>query len=429
MIIVDRVPGSTGSYTGSAIDEKEPNDPEHGGQPLSLPGAVRGRIDVAGDVDAFVIQVPRTGTLSARLTAVDDADLILEIQSETGEVLAASDNGPAKVAEAIPNLYVQPGTLRVVVREFVKKDAQKAPPRKPKKGAASQPATAPTPVGGRATPSQPYVLSVELGPPPEAGEEHEPNDTTAFADELPFGATGRGYVGTKKDVDNWKVALDQVPEDDALTIDVDGVPDVALKVAVLDATGAQIASRRGHTGESVSLRSLAVHDKTSLVFVVVSGDRPNPDASYSIKVGSAPLQVDEETEPNDTIAQANPLSDSPGAESGSRIGALAGGDVDMFKIPVAEAGRSLSLVIEPPSSLAVAVSVIGADEHVVNTGGSKKRGEVVRLSDVFVEPHAELYLKLTAAAGGSTGDEHYKLRWTLVPAAGPAAPPAAEETP
>jgi hypothetical protein len=124
VVIVDRI---TDRATGPTIDEKEPNDAKSGGQPVALPLSVRGRIDVADDWDVYKVTVPTAGTLRVTLSGIDDADLILEAQAPGGQLLAVSDNGPAKVAEAIPNLVVQPGTVNLVVHEYVK-----PAPKKPK---------------------------------------------------------------------------------------------------------------------------------------------------------------------------------------------------------------------------------------------------------------------------------------------------------
>src|SRR5262245_29988674 len=129
VVIVDR------SERGPAttVPEKEPNEDAARAQALPLPGAVRGRIDGAGDIDVYKVVVPAPGTLRVSVSGVDDADLVLELRQPGGEVLAASDNGGAKVAEGVPNLFVQPGPVLIVVREAVK--AAPKPKSKPKKGA------------------------------------------------------------------------------------------------------------------------------------------------------------------------------------------------------------------------------------------------------------------------------------------------------
>ena len=426
VVIVDK---ATDRVAQAPVAEKEPNDAKSGGQALTVPGAVRGRIDVADDWDVYKVTLPAAGTLRATLTAVDDADLVLEVQGPGGEIMAVSDDGPAKTAEAIPNLFVQPGTVSIVVHEYRKPEAKKAAPRPGKgqkaKKAAAEPAPAAAPAsGGRNEPSQPYVLEVTLGPPPAPGEEHEPNGETAFADDLALGAAGRGYIGWKRDVDMWKVALDGVRDDEALAVDVDGVPGVALRVAVLDGTGAQVVVRRGQPGAALSLRSVQIRDKNPIYFVAVTGDKPNIDETYTLRVATAAVVLDEETEPNDTPAAASPLADVPGTESGVRVGTLPAGDVDLYKLEAAPAERTLALALAPPSTVAVELSVVGEDGHVLaGPAASGKKGAEEKIAAATVPAGIACYVRIAVRSGGSD-TERYKLRWTVGAAEHPQAPAA-----
>jgi hypothetical protein len=420
VVIVDKI---VERATGPTVPEHEPNDAKSGGQNVTLPLRLEGKIDGADDWDVFNLAVPSAGTLRVTLSAVDDADLVLEAQSATGELLAVSDNGPAKVAEAIPNLFVQPGTVRLVVHEYRK------PAPKPKKGHAA-PASAPA----RTTPSGTYLLEATLGPPPvgaqavgDAGrgeatvvEEREPNNEAAFATELGLGATGRGYIGWKKDVDVWKVALEGVRDDDALAVDVDAVTGVALKVTVSDGTGATVLERRGATSAPLALRSVQIRPDNPVYFVAVSGDRPNADEQYALRVTTAPIVLDEESEPNDNPAQASPLADVPGAESGTRVGTLPAGDVDFYKLDAAAAPRTLAVTVTPPATVEVELSVLGSDGKtpVAGPAAGGKRGADAKLAAVAVAADAVVYVRVAARAGAS-GTERYRLRWALAAAAAP----------
>ncbi len=391
VVFVDRT--ATGGIT--PIDEKEPNDRASGGQPLSLPGAVRGRIDVADDWDVYAIDVARAGTLSVRLSAVEDADLILEVVDASGAVLATSDNGPAKTAEALPNVFVQPGAYQVVVHEFVKparKKDKKAPPR--------------------SAPSAPYDLVVDLGPTPEVGEERERNDEPAFADPLALGQAGRGFVGWRKDVDAWKIALDGARADDVLSVDVSAVPGVALRLALVDAAGKTLLERKGRTGQPLSAASVAVPAQAPFVFAVVSGDTANADERYTIQAQVRAAQLDEESEPNDTPETASPLADVAGTESGTRVGTLAGTDVDVFRLDPAPGPRSLSVTVEPPAGLDVEVTILGAGGKVLlGPVDAAKKGGAEKIVAAPVPPDAPAFVRVRAKAGAAT--EVYKLRWSV----------------
>jgi hypothetical protein len=354
------------------------------------------------DVDMYLVTVPTAGTLAAHLSAVDDADLVLEIADQNNQVLVSSDNGPAKTAEGVPNLFVQPGNYSVTVREFVKK---------PKSGK-------PAP---RTQPSQPYALDVELGPIPAPDEEREPNDDAAFSDDLVLGGDVTGWIGWKHDKDYWKLPLDHVPEDDALSVDVDAVPDVTLSAAVQDGTGAVLLERKGREGEGLALRNVAVKKGEPFYFVVVSGDRPNIDEKYTLKVTSTPFQVDEEAEPNDSPQTASPLADVPNADAGTRVGFLAAGDVDFYKLDPAATPRLLHLVVEPPGAIGAEIAVVGDDGKPVPGGGPVdpgKKGAPARLDDVAIGANMTAYVRVTNKSGSTTTDR-YRLRWSAVAVTAP----------
>lgn len=409
VIIVDKSERSALSETA----EKEPNED---GQAIPVPGAVRGRLDKAGDRDLYKVTLPVAGTLKVSLSAVDDADLVLEVRQPGGELIAACDNGPAKVAEGIPNLFVQPGPLVIEVREA--RAPAKPSKAKPKKGAPPPPPPAPSRTG----PSQPYLLEVRLLPPSAPGEEREPNDQSAFADDLAMGATGRGIIGWRRDTDTWRVPLEGVREDEGLSVDVEGVEGVSLKVSLVDGAGATLVERKGKTGASVSLRSVSVpggkegEGKGTTLFVVVTGDRPS-DESYTVRAQAAALVLDEESEPNDSPASASPLADVPGATSGTRVGTLAAGDVDCFRLDPADGARSLDVIFSPPASVDGSLALVAEDgSPMAAPVDAAKKGGPERLT-VTVPSGKPAIIKLVGKVGEA--GERYKLRWTVAEAAAP----------
>ncbi len=418
VVVVDR------SLSGVAlVAELEPNDETP--QLLALPGGAKGAINKAGDVDRYELEITQGGALSIKLSAVADADLMLELQDAAGVRVVVSDNGPAGTAEGMPNVVVQPGRYRAVVTEFVKKAAKKKP-SKPKKGA---PDAAPQAEAGRQVPSAPYTIEVTTLPLPVEGEESEPNDTAAFASPLALPGSGRGFAGWRKDRDVWKVPLTSVGEDEALSIDVDGVADVALRVAILDGTEAVLLERQGKAGEAVALRNVAVRTGEPHYYVTVSATaRGNSEEKYEVRASSAPLELDEETEPNDKPASAGPLADIP-SDGGTRVGFLGRGDVDFYKLDPAEGPRELHLTIEPPPGVDVVLSVVdAAGAPVTASADAGKGGAPEKLQGVPVAPGAVLYVKLSAKSSGE-GAERYRLRWSAAPAEAVAPVPGIDDEP
>jgi hypothetical protein len=403
VVVIDQTAGGA-----PIVAEKEPNDDPAAGQLLSPPGGVKGAIDKAGDVDVYSVEIAQAGVLSVKLSALADADLTLEITDAAGARLVISDNGPKNTAEGVPNWVAQPGAYRVIVREFVKKPAKaqkKAKAKAPDAGPASD---------ARQAPSAAYTIEAQLGPMPAADEELEPNESAAFARELPLPGSARGFVGWRKDRDVWQVRLADVREDEALNIDVDGVAEVALRVAVLDGTEAVLLERQGRAGEAVQVKNVAVRAGEPHYYVAVSATgRANFDEKYEVRATVAPLELDEETEPNDDVKRAGLLADVP-SDTGTRVGYLARGDTDVYKLEAAAAPRELHLTVEPPSGVDVVLSVVdeaGAPIAPSVDGGGA--GAVERLGGVIGAANQAVFVKLTGKAG--EGGERYRLRWSAAP--------------
>jgi hypothetical protein len=399
------------------VAEKEPNDKSP--QPLAMPGGVKGAIDGATDVDAYALTPSAPGTLALALATPPDADLVLELYDPAGAKIAASDNGPVGVAEGLPNVVLMPGTYKVVVREFVKK-GQKPP--KPRKGEK------PPPDAGATRAAAAYTLEATLGPLPPDGEEREPNDTAAFAGEVKLPGSGRGFCGWRRDKDVWMVPLAGVGEDEALSVDVDGIAGVALRVAVLDGTEAVLLERQGATGEAVQLRNVAAREGEPHYYVAVTCSKGNATEKYELRVASAPVELDEETEPNDTPAQAGPLSDIPGA-GGVRTGYLSRGDVDVYKLDPAAEPRALRVIVEPPESMDAILAVVDQDgKPLAGPADAAGKGKPETLQGVPVPANATVYVKLSAKPGNEAS-ERYRLRWSAAPTEAPVPVPGVEDEP
>jgi hypothetical protein len=151
-------------------------------------------------------------------------------------------------------------------------------------------------------------------------------------------------------------------------------------------------------------------------YVTVSATaRGNPDEKYEVRASASPLELDEETEPNDKPAQAGPLADIP-SDGGTRVGFLGKGDVDLYKLDPADGPRELHLTVEPPAGVDVVLAVV--DENgapVTQSADAGGAGAPEKLQGVPVAPKAVLYVKLTAKSGGE-GTERYRLRWSAAPA-------------
>jgi hypothetical protein len=240
-----------------------------------------------------------------------------------------------------------------------------------------------------------------------------------------MGGTATGFVGWKKDRDVWKVPLDKAGADDALSVDVDGVPELSLRVAVLDGTEVVLLERQGRAGEPVALRNVAIKQGEPHYYVTVSGAKGNLDQRYTLRVSAAPFELDEEAEPNDKPGQASPLADVPGADSGIRVGFLGRGDVDVFKLDPAPGPRSLKVTVEPPGDIDVTLAVIDESGGAVGAPvDAQKKGKAETLTHP-VPANKGAFVKVTAKSGASDTDR-YRLRWSSPVAEEPAPVPGIE---
>ncbi len=352
--------GSNGKpLPGAASDEIEPNDGVDTATPLALGGTVRGRIEPAeGDVDHYRIDVATPGALAVMVSGADGVDLTLEIVDASGETVARSDRGGARVVEGVPNLGVVPGRYTAIVRAKkpppVKAKPVKPPPkapkgRAPKKGAPPPPPSAdPGPTIETTPPAVPapvYEITANLSPP-AAGAEREPDDDRGAANDLVAGEPGTGYIGWSGDVDAWKLSLEALSGKDVVDVEIGAVDGVALTLELTDAAGGAMLTRHTGRGAPLVVRSVlpAVGSGAApFYYLVVKGDRSNPDTPYAIKVTARVLEPDTETEPDDTL-------DRPFAVSADRTtvhASLTPGDTDCFALPASATAREVDVTLEP----------------------------------------------------------------------------------
>ena len=93
--------------------------------------------------------------------------------------------------------------------------------------------------------------------PLEAGAEIEPDDATAQANELPLPGEAIGYLGWRRDQDYYRLSTGGLAEGSVLAADLDPIPGVSSRLAIVDATGKKLSEARGRRGERVALRNVA----------------------------------------------------------------------------------------------------------------------------------------------------------------------------
>jgi hypothetical protein len=399
--------GAKGS--GAVTDEIEPNDAADVATPLALGTTVRGKIESKSetepDVDRYRIDIDKPGVLAVSLSGVDGQDLILEVEDAGGTLLAKSDRPGVRTKEGIPNLGVTPGRYTAVVRAVPKKKApapRPRPQRGGKKGAAPPPPPEPA-----APPAPVYEISAQMVTPP-ANAEHEPDDDRGTANDMLVGdAPVTGYIGWTDDRDVWKLAIETLSAKNVVDVEISAIEGTALELEIADGIGTQIADRKAPKGAPLIVRGLlpvVPQGGAPFHYLTVRGAPSNPETAYQMRVTGHPLEVDAETEPNDTPERAFQFP----ADRKIVYATWTPGDVDCFALPVTPGARTVEVVAKPTQGdmdVSLEVLVDGKSAATANKAG---RGAEERAT-VPVPAGARAVIRIKSADAGATGEAKYDL--------------------
>ena len=390
--------------TGALEAENEPNNDVGSAQPLSAGGGVRAVLDGETDQDFYLFESDRDGHVSAIAAGVDGLDLMIEIRSEAGRLLAKSDRGPAATSEGVPNLPVEAKKrYLVVVAEYVKKHRKRMP---------------------REGPSAPYDLRLRLEAEPEQRHEREPNEGEDGAVQLAIPDEVFGFLGWSEDSDLWRVPLDGVVQGgsggadagavapvNALDIDLEAVEGVTFKLEVLDQVERVLLTRVGPKSGSVAVRGFVPSDEEYLL-LRVSGKRSHPEQPYVLKVQSRVADTGREWEPNDAPDRATLLAQS---ELGLREikGLLGAGDVDHFKLPQRPEPQLVGVTLQLPSGLDGIVEIVTPGGRLLAAADTGKEGSTEVLNDIAVPAEAVALVRVRPVGAPKQAGE-YQLTWSAV---------------
>lgn len=377
--------------------EVEPNDAADKAMAVKMPVAVTGVLSSSDDVDIYRVVPPKDGQLVVRISDLDEADAMIELQDEAGERLAVSDRGPAGTPEGMPNYPVKAKKpYLVAVKEYVKKSRRKG----------DGPA--------REGDSPPYRLELRMleGAPDEL--EREPNGKLEEAREILLGDRPSGYIGWSGDVDLWKLSLQGFGEDNLIDLSVDGVDGVTLKLTLREAHGKAILERQGAKSGPVYVRGLSPSSSGFLI-AEISGKRSHESQPYRIQFATRLRGEGDEVEPNDEPGAATELEAELG--EGSASGQLATGDVDYWELPAPDKPLGMTVAVDGPSGLEIELEVKAGGKVLGSASGGGARGKV----EVYgVTAPAGKRIGVKVSAKGSTSEPaSYRLSWSSVAAAPP----------
>lgn len=343
MIDQPALPDAGARAGATTTDEAEPNDTDDVATVLALGGTVRAKIDAEGDVDRFRIDVDKPGALAVMVSGVEQ-DLSLEITDAAGNPLAKSDRGGVRVKEGVPNLGVTPGRYIAIVRAVPKKKPKPVRGKKP-------PAEAP------AGPGPAYEITAQLAQP-TGNVEREPDDDRGTANDLILDDPVTGYLGWAGDADSWKLAIEALSAKNAIDVEIAAVDGVALSLEITDALGTTLLERKVPTNQPLVVRGfvpVVPQGGTPFHYLVVRGERSNPETPYQLRVIARPIDVDAEIEPDDTPDHAYQIP----ADRKVVHASWTTGDVDCFALAVSANARTIDVLANPTQGdLALSLEVL-----------------------------------------------------------------------
>jgi hypothetical protein len=406
-----------------AASEIEPNDTPAKAQrlvmsataPLAVAGAVAWPVGGRPDVDVYRLDfalddagargaggaggAPPDGSAPPRpkfVIRVDarpdvGAGVKLDIADEAGKSLLAVAAAEPGQPLSIPNLSSSGGPTFVRVRRAA---AGEAPGK--------------------------YRLIVKLAAL-EPGAEVEPDDTVAVANELALPGEAIGYLGWKKDQDVYRLPTAGLAEGSVVAADLDPVPGVSAKLALLDAAAKTLSEAHGRRGERVALRNVLVPAGAAQVYLVAATDYGwNADQRYAVRVRAELPRAGTEAEPNDDAAHAQAVTDGSSVQ-----GYLGRGDVDLFRYTAA-APAVLVVEIAPPERASLKLELSNDAGVVLARGKPAGKGARAPLRASMPLPAGSVLVRVIAGRGEGNPDEPYRLTITSRPAEsdGGAEPPA-----
>lgn len=358
--------GSGGA--GTMVDEIEPNDGEDVATPVTLGATARGRVSSDSDADYYRLDVDKAGVLQVTLSGIEGVDLSLELLDGSGASLGKSERVGARIKEGIPNAGVSPGKYTLVVRQVVKKKP-KPKKSKGKKGAAEAGSGSAAGAGDAAS-APIYELVAQLVPLP-AGAEREPDDDRGTANDLIVSENAVGFVGWADDKDVWKLSVETLSDKNALDVQISAVEGVGLELEITDGIGTVLATRKALRGQPLLVQNMlpvVADGAPPFYYLTVSGDRSNPETSYTLHATAQVLGPDPELEPNDN-------ADKPQMIAADRTVVHASwtpGDVDCFTLPPADAERTVEFSIDTPADIDLAAEILVDGTSVTKVDKGKK---------------------------------------------------------
>lgn len=354
----------------------------------ALPATLAGKISPKGDRDWWRFSVPGRGELALESLAappgVDLAARLLDADHKavSGWILAPGKGQPLRGIVDLPG----PGEYYLELADNYD-DAAAA---------------------------EEYRLRLRFAPAPDAAG--EPNDTVSRATAVAPTGQVRCAILPRGDVDWLRL---QVPHAGELKLAATGVPpelDVALRVYDDDLaplTGWLLPARKG-----ADTAGTADLPRAGTYYVRVSDNYDDARSPAEFRVGLEFTPSPDRFEPNDRRADAVEIK--PGTELQAAI--LPRGDVDHYRITVAQAGEWRLQATGVPENLDLALRVWDADRNALSGWLTPARPGADTIGVVDLPGPGTYVLELRDAYDDQRSVKPYTLKQSFVPAADAAEP-------
>jgi hypothetical protein len=274
---------------------------------------------------------------------------------------------------------------------------------------------------GRCARTISLVCSVSIGAfAARAAEvaEVEPNDSTATATALAPGDVGQGDVTPVGDHDFWKASGATVGFQIFALVDTaeSTTGDTNAILVARDANGAQIAQDDDDgPGQAPALGGVPVTVAGDLFYEVSDLNDDGEISPYQLfQIVADPTAAVDETEPNDTAAEANAV------ESGS----LANGtiptanDIDFFSVSLTSGERLVAILDRDPDKNAATIGslidILDTDGTTVLAAGDLVSGDVHAVGPVTAQTDGSYYVRVKKSSGT---DDDYRVAFLTAPEA------------
>jgi hypothetical protein len=227
------------------------------------------------------------------------------------------------------------------------------------------------------------VILVALPCLGQSQAESEPNDRREQANEIRLGGSVKGHFQKRSDYDWFKLVIGK-PGKNIIRIDLSGVPEVDVSLAIYDETGHQLKrASASPKGDPEAITNFGIIEGT--YYITTYGRDINDKDEYSLSTRLiSPWKEGQEFEPNDSREQANEIQLGKSVEGIFQENR----DQDWYK-----------LVIEKPGKNIIRIDLSGVPDVDVRLDVADETGSQLKSSNFTKKGEPESIINLGVTEG------------------------------